>query len=200
MNAKEILYSSNNLNESEEVKRLYNKTHGLTDPGEQMNRNYNWNLDKANHVFGKPEPVEWDGAKKSLMSDNLEGAFPKTVIAEKRLEDFRQATSDMVGRGKFRGALHADIKDDHTFGVKSVLEGNWNVAKCLNGDPNLINEKSLEHDPDLGKNILHRSKLTNAQPKELDPHKTFGVPSIRYDLKQRTKPSVSDLTVKIFIL
>lgn len=180
--------------EPEEVKTLYNKSHGLTDPGEQKKRNYTWYVDKDNHVFGKPEAMEFDGAKKSLCNDFLESQYPKTVVANKRLEDFRQATSDMVGRSKFKGTLHPSIDENHTFGAKSVLGGNWNVAKCIHGDPEEKTSKHLEPDLDLGKPTLHRSKLQNAQPKDIDPEKTFGVPSIRNDLK-RGKVSVADLTV-----
>jgi hypothetical protein len=128
--------------------------------------------------------------------DTLEHAYPQTKIVDKRLEDFRQATSDMLGRSKFKGTLHPSIDENFTFGVKNVLSGAWNVAQCIHGDPEEKTSKHYEPDPDLGKTVLHRSKLINLQPKEIDPEKTFGVPSIRGDLK-RTKPaSVCDMTVR----
>lgn len=189
-----MLYSGSQLVEDEHAKTLYNKSHGLTDPGEQKNRHYNWYVDKSNHVFGKPEPIENDGAKKSLANDFLESNFPKTKIVNKRLEDFRQATSDMVGRSKFKGTLHPDLDETYTFGFKKDSQ-NWNVAKCIHGASEEKTAKHLEADLDLGKNILHRSKLQNAKPKEVDHSKTFGVPSIRYDLPKKNQVSVADLTV-----
>jgi hypothetical protein len=199
LNAKEVLYSGIQLNEPEEVKTLYAKSHGLSDPGEQKNRNYNWYVDKYNHYFGKCNQIEIDGTKKSLCSDFNEAQFPKTKIVDKRLEDFRQATADMVGRGKFRGTLHPSIEENHTFGVMNILSGTWNVAKCIHGDPEEKTSKHLEPDADLGKTLLHRSKLQNVQPREVVPEKVFGLPSIRSDLK-RSRICVSDLTVFIKFL
>jgi len=178
------------------VKTLYNRSHGLTDPGQQKDRNYKWYVDKSNHVFGKNEPLEADGAKKSLTFDFLEAQFPKTKVVDKRLEDFRQATTDMVGRSKFKGTLHPSIEEGHVFGNKNVLGGNWNVAKCIHGDAEQKTEAHLAPDPDLGKSVLHRSKLQNVQPKDLEIDKTFGLPSIRHDLK-KNKVSICDLTVII---
>jgi hypothetical protein len=100
----------------------------------------------------------------------------------------------MIGIGKFRGTLHPNIDESHTFGFKKALGGNWNVAQCLHGDPEQKTVKHIEPDLDLGKGVTHRSKLQNIKPKEFDVNKTFGVPSIRSDLK-RTNPSISDLIV-----
>ena len=50
-------------------------------------------------------------------------------------------------------------------------------------------------DPDLGKNVLYRSKLKSLEPmKNVDGTRAFGVPSIRHDLIKKTV-SVSDQTV-----
>jgi hypothetical protein len=195
-NAKDLIYTCKNIEEPEEAKKLYTRTHGLTDPGEQKDRQYNWNVDKHEYVFGKPDPIEMDGAKKSLRTDFMEANYPKTRIVDKRLEDFRQATSDMVGRGKFKGTLHPDIKEDHVFGCKTIVGENWNVGKCIHGDPEDKNQRHFESDPDLGKSVLHRSKLVTVRPKE-NPisDKMFGIPSIRYDLNKREKTSICDINV-----
>ena len=194
------MYPSNPLSETPEIKNLYNRSHGLTDPGEQKNRNYNWNVDKNQHSFGKPQTIEMDGAKKSLAFDFIGSKYPKTTIVDKRLEDFRQATSDMVGRSKFKGTLHQSIGDNHSFGyAKNALNGEkWNVAKCIHGDPEVKNEKDFKADPDLGKSLLHKSKLHNIIPKEPNASRTFGIPSIRTDLKKRPLSSVTDLAVFLF--
>jgi hypothetical protein len=106
----------------------------------------------------------------------------------------------MVGRSKFKGTLHPSIDENHSFGVNSVLGGNWNVAKCIYGDPDEKTYKHLEPDVDLGKTLTYRSKLQNVQPKEVDPEKSFGVPSIRHDLKRnKERISVCDFTVKIIL-
>ena len=66
-NAKELIYNGSLLNEPDDVKTLYYKTHGLTDPGEQSTRFYNWNFDPKKHKFGFFQEKEIDGAKKSLI-------------------------------------------------------------------------------------------------------------------------------------
>ena len=59
-NAKELIYNGGLLQEPDEVKKLYYKTHGLTDPGEQSSRNYKWNFDPNTHKFGFYQDKEID--------------------------------------------------------------------------------------------------------------------------------------------
>lgn len=193
---KDLIYADMQQKESSPVRKMYQQSHGLTLPGEQKQRNYNWPVNKDTHVFGKGEFIEKDGAKKSLCPDILESQFPKTKIGEKRLEDFRQATSDMLGRTKFRGALNNNLPHDYTFGVKSLKENNWNVGKCLNGDPNILTDKMLEPDSDLGKSVSYRFKNTNMHPSHSNFERNFGVPSVRSDLNAPKERSVCDLKVR----
>ena len=73
----------------------------------------------------------------------------------------------------------------------------WNMGKCINGDAD--NPNLLEADIDLGRSINHKSKLPVNRPKDFDPNKIFGVPSIRYDLTKKKIPSVQNIKVKLFI-
>lgn len=200
-NAKEILYSNVSISETPETKRLYNKTHGLTDPGEQKTRDYNWMFDKNIHVFGKADNKEIDGAKKSLKSDSLNCEFPKTVLVSKRSEDFRQANNDMLGRGKFKGTINenAAFNENFCYGIKSNTKENmWNVGKLIHGDQKLISQKDLEPDRDLGKSTLNRSKLSTAIPHTPDPGRSFGVPSVRTDIPRRgNNTKITERTVDI---
>ena len=198
-NAKELIYSGPVLNEPDNIKALYSKTHGLTDPGEQKNRHYNWYMDKNSHIFGLPQEREYDGTKKSLMNDFTHAPYPHSKIVGKRLEDFRQATEDMVGRSKFKGTLHPMIGDDHIFGKKTLLGGTWNAGQCIHGDPEELTEKHFESDPDLGRSVLYRTKLDTLKPIEYNPNQTFGIPSIRRDL-HRSKVSICDINVYYNIL
>lgn len=131
-----------------------------------------------------------------MITDFLEASYPKTKIVDKRLEDFRQATDEMIGKSKFKGTVRSDIDENFVFGIKSIKgDEMWNLGKCLHGDPDLQNPFLVEPDKDLGKSIMHKSKLSAVQPKEYDPTKIFGVPSIRYDLPKKKNPSVNDITV-----
>lgn len=193
-NVKDLMYYSSNLEETEENKKLYKTTHGFSDPGEQKVRNYNWrNVDLNSHSFGKTQEMERDGVKKSLMSDYFQGNLPKTIIVDKKLEDFRQATEDMLGKTKYKGTLNENIPHDFVFGIKSIKknENNWNLAKCMYGDKT----KKIETDKDLGKSIVYKSKLSTIQPKDFNNEIVYGTPSVRKDLPKKKNISVSDVTV-----
>lgn len=194
--AKDLIYNPI-PEETAGVKKLYSKTHGLSDPGSQRDRNYNWHsIDKKNHVFGKFHPIEKDGAKLSLITDFLEASYPKTKIVDKRLEDFRQASEDMIGKSKFKGTLKSDIDENFVFGLQSFKANEmWNVGKCLYGDPDSQNTQLIEQDKDLGKSISYKSKLNIFKPKECEVSKVFGLPTIRYDLPKKKLVSVTDWTV-----
>ena len=194
LNAKEVIYNGCKLEEEPNVKALYQKTHGLSDPGEQKNRNYKWYFDKDKHAFGLPQEKELDGAKKSLLMDTLESPYPKTKLVNSRLENFRQATENQLGKPKYHGTLHPKIGPDHTFGVPNKLSGFWNAGKCIFGDPHEINKEAVEPDKDLGRDFRYKSKIKNLQPIEHDPNQIYGVPSIRRDLKKKSRVSVTDLT------
>ena len=201
LSTKDLIYPKNKLVEDEKYKKMYQRTHGLSDPGEQKDRNYNWYVNKNQHIFGLNQPLEKDGCKKSLRPDLLESEYPKTLIGEKRLEDFRQATSDVVGRSKFKGTLRPDIDPtEYIFGVKSLRGVNWNVGKCISGDPEAKTELMMVPDTDLGKNVNFRSKNNTLHPKECESGRMFGVPSIRTDLPTKNMRSVNDLTVSKYFL
>ena len=191
-NAKDVIYNGCLLSEPNEVKKMYQKTHGLSDPGEQKDREYKWNFDKNNHVFGKPQEKEFDGVKKSLLMDQLEGPYPPTKVTNKHLEDFRQATEDMVGRSKSHGSLLPTLGPDHTFGLKSKLGDAWNAGRCIYGNPSEITKASLEPDPDLGRDFRYKLKNKKLTPIDYGYEKTFGVPSIRSDLPKKHFVSVTD--------
>lgn len=194
-NAKELIYKGSLLDEPPEVKKLYYKTHGLTDPGEQSSRFYKWgNIDPKNHSFGYFQEAEEDGVKKSLMTDNLFNPYPQTKLVGKRLEDFRQATEDMLGKSKYFGTLNPKFHDiNHTFGKESKLGDAWNAGRCIYGDGTTVTPESVKPDIDLGRDSHYASKLKSLQPIERDPDKTYGVPSIRSDLPAKKVKSVTDI-------
>ena len=194
-NAKDCIYNGSLLEEPPEVKKLYNKTHGVTDPGEQQTRNYNWMFDPKNHLFGYFVDKELDGVKKSLQTDNLYNPYPKTKLVLKRLEDFRVSTDDMLGRSKYFGTLHpklTSLTDSYAFGKKNNLGDAWNAGRCIHGDPSSINEISVAPDIDLGRDYHYASRLKSLRPSERDPNRVYGIPSIRSDLTKKEYKSVTD--------
>ena len=211
---KEIISNGDHIRETPETKKLYTKTHGLTDPGQQKERNYNWDntgLNPKQHVFGYGFEKEQDGAKKSLQTDYLNTNYMKTIIAKKSLEDFRQANCEMIGKTKFKGALRQDLPEGHTFGLQTIVGGGWNVGnysinkfkgKCLNGD--LTNKKPDFNKPDIDLSTeqrFNKPRVQTAKPVNHDPNRIFGTPSIRkdincpydnYEKKSLTNPNVNN--------
>ena len=202
-NAKDIIYSGPN-EENDYVKKLYYKSHGITSPGQQNTRYYNWNFDPNNHVFGYGEKKENDAVLKSLRSDFLLNPYPQTKLIEKRAEDFRIANEDLLGKGKFHGTLNYKYFDDenHIFGQKSKLGDAWNVGRCIHGDESTINKSALLPDEDLGKSCFYNNnkrlkncKSQNLNNDEIDYNRVYGTPSIRRDLpKPKRGKSVCDFT------
>ncbi len=194
MNAKELIYNGAPLKESDEVKKLYYKTHGVTDPGEQSLRGFKFNVDPNEHKFGFFQEKERDGVKKSLGSDFLYNPYPQTKLVGKRLEDYRQATEDMLGKSKFMGTLAPKFYDnDHTFGKSSNYK-DWNASKCIHGDIyNNTSQSNVEPDIDLGRDVHWKNKLKNLQPSQRDKNRVYGVPSIRNDLPKKELKSVTDI-------
>lgn len=170
--------------------KLYQKTHGHTLPGEQLDRGYKWPVDKHNHIFGISQNIEYDGCKKSLMSDRIGNEYMKTKIVDKHLEDFRQATMEPVGMRKCFGSLNQNLPLDFTYGVKSMKDSNWNAAMCIYGNSTIRSEQDLIPDSDLGKSFFHKSKLKSSLL--INSDRASGIPSIRSDLK-KANPSVADI-------
>ena len=191
---KNLLYNTVHLNEKEEDKKRYLKTHGICEPGYQKQRDYNWPVDKTNFVFGKGEKKEWGGTEKSLKTDFLLAAYPKTKIVEKRYNDFSQASQELIGIPKFRGTLHSSIDSDYVFGQVKKKQGFIsNAANCLTGDTSVIKPEDYHPDADLSKNVRFKSKLAKIIPSEKDQTKVFGLPSIRSDLTSQFLPSIANL-------
>ena len=192
MNAKDLIYYGAQ-EEPENVKELYYKSHGTTDPGKQNTRYYKWNFDPKTFKFGYQEKGEIDGAKNSLNNDGLFNPYPQTKLVNKRAEDFRQATGNVLGKSKYFGTLNPNFYDEnHTFGKESKLGDQWNAGRCIHGDGTTVTPESVKADEDLGRSWRYGSKLKSLQPTQNDLNRIYGVPSIRRDLPKKERRSVSD--------
>lgn len=180
--------------EPEEVKNLYYRSHGTTDPGKPNTRYYKWNFDPQTHVFGYSQKSEIDGAKNSLRTDNLLNPYPQTILMNKRSEDFRAFNNPLLGKGKFYGSLSPKFYDEnHTFGKGSKLGDQWNAGRLIHGDETTANSENLKPDKDLGRDWHYGSKLKSLRPTQKDLNRIYGVPSIRKDLPKRIVKSVTDI-------
>ena len=176
--AKDVLFPAGGEREER------NKTN---DPAVQKERQYNWNMDKAKHSFGYAEAKVLNGAAYSLHPERKDGAFPKTVIVKKTVEDFKAVTHDILGKSKNLGQGKPPIDEEQPFGVSSVGGDPWNAAKCIHGEPT---EKEILPDNDLGRStkVGCRNEVRNDE----DLNRVFGTPTIRLDIPYKEKKSVAD--------
>ena len=193
LSAKNLIYYGAK-DEPEEVKNLYYKSHGTTDPGKQNTRYYKWNFDPKTHLFGYSQKSEIDGAKNSLRTDNLLNPYPQTILMNKRSEDFRAFNNPLLGKGKFFGSLSPKFYDEnHIFGKGSKLGDQWNAGRLIHGDESTANSEAIKPDEDLGRNWRYGSKLKSLRPTQTDLNRIYGIPSIRKDLPKRIVKSVTDV-------
>ena len=191
--AKNLIYYGAN-EEPEEVKNLYYKSHGITDPGQQNTRYYKWNFDPNKHTFGFSPKTELDGAKNSLRTDTLSNPYPQTLLMNKRAENFRAFNNPLLGKGKFYGSLNPKFYDEnHTFGKGSKLGEQWNAGRCIHGDETTVNTESLKPEEDLGRDWHYASKLKSLRPTQNNLTRVYGVPTIRRDLPKRIVKSITDI-------
>lgn len=105
--------------EDEKTRQMYYKSHGVTEAGEQIKRDYNWPIDKNNHRFGLPDPKQLNGAAISLQPETYGSSHPKTLIVKKTVEDFRSTTHEELGKPRNLGQGKPQIPQDHAFGSSS---------------------------------------------------------------------------------
>ena len=169
------------MDEEAAIQDLYRKTHGNYNPGQQKSRNYNWTIDPAEHRFGYSEKKVPNGAALALHSERTEEFFPKTTIVRKTVEDHRSVTTDQLGRTRNLGQGQAPRGPDFVHGIKNVQGADpWNAARCIHGEPS---QEELMPDKDLGKSI--KPNCRNVVWKEEDKDRSFGVPTVRNDIRQR---------------
>ena len=82
---------------------MYQKTHGNIGAGVQNKREYNWNINPDQHVFGYGERVAPNQAARAVHSERFEASFPKTVIVQKTVEDIKSIAHDQLGKAKNLG-------------------------------------------------------------------------------------------------
>jgi len=124
------------LHENPDTHVLYRKTHGNFAPGEQKERDYQWNFDPKEHRFGYAEKRVLNGAALALHSERAEESFPKTVIVKKTVEDHKAVTSDLLGVSKNLGQGQTDRGVEFVHGVKNIQGTDpWNAARCIHGEP-----------------------------------------------------------------
>lgn len=166
--------------------KQYVRTHGDYHPGEQKRRNYDWaaaGIDPAEYTFGGVAKVKAVHGVAKALNPQIEGSASATIVS-KRIEDFKLADADELGRCKTLGCGGA-AGQGHTFGIPSRRnDDEWGVGQLIAGDYSL--EEQMP-DVNLGKSL--RRGFRNV---EADEDRSFGVPTIRTDIPAPGNKSVAD--------
>jgi len=184
--SKELIFPVDFQNEDPDGKfhDMYVRTHASYAPGQQRQRNYNWeaaNIEPGKHTFGlteKVDPNNRNGVAKAL-NPQLGVDYKDTAkIVPAMLEHFYITEKDHLGQVKKLGHGNRNIPPDFAYGAPSEGRNSdsWGVRKLLVGG---YTEEQQIPDVDLGKSIKpgHR----NLAPDD----KVFGLPSVRTDIMRR---------------
>lgn len=133
------------------------KVRGLK-PGEQLRRNYDWDIDVSTHRFGSKGPMPgFNGASSFGQPEDEFRAITST-----RLEHFKNR-QPKLGRGS-----DARPDDSRIYG-RPLVGGTWDARACLQG---AYSEENQQPDFDLG--TTHTPGYRNFQSDAV-----FGIPSVR---------------------
>jgi len=180
------------LSETEEVRALYKKSHNNFQPGERVERGYNW-PEATNDLFfrfGVAAAHGKEGAGVKLALDCMkedDAEFKQTRMVQKVCEDYRNTVHPKFARKThyMQGATGPPMDPNWAYGIKSVTS-DMTARSCIMGYYAL--DEQLP-DQDLGRcTKVGRRNLTKEQ-------RAFGIPSVRTDLEQPPgRRSVADLT------
>jgi hypothetical protein len=188
---KEIIFPRGIEQETPAQKDQYVFTHGSYDPGQMIDRKYNWPKDEAgqpidpkNFAFGLKDKLHSSETAKAALSMDRDGDgnYPHTRIVPLTAEAYREVALDPLGRAKNNMQGKQPLKPDHAYGIKCI-GSDTTVGDCLRG---WYSEPEQMPEFDLGK--CQKVGRRNVP----DGDRAFGVPSIRADITKPERRSCAD--------
>uniref|UniRef100_A0A7S1I3L1 EFHB C-terminal EF-hand domain-containing protein n=1 Tax=Eutreptiella gymnastica TaxID=73025 RepID=A0A7S1I3L1_9EUGL len=184
--SKDLIFPTNDPfdDPDEATHRMYVKTHGSYEAGEQKKIGYNWlahGIDPQSFRFGLVDKNwERDGASRAMRPDNERMA--KTNLVKVELENFKTVAHDALGAPKNYGyGLGRKLGPDHVFGRGNKVD-EWDARRCMQGEYSVQDQMP---DPTM-------SKATRPGFRNLNPEgRTFGMPTVRGD---KPKPKFKKVT------
>lgn len=167
---------------------MYLKSHGSFEPGEQKNREFEWNVNPAEYRFGKGEKNPVHNEMYQVMHpEAVAESFKQTKFVKTNYDDFVNFKDDKLGKPRNLGQT-TNLPADFRYGVK-LSTNEWGVGKCITGEASF---KEVEDDSGLGKSNKIGSRNVTRQG---DENRIFGVPSIRTDVVKPKNLSVANSMV-----
>lgn len=182
--AKDLIYPTV-VEDDSQHHELYLKSHAAFGPGEQRNRNYEWDktgMDPVKHRFGKVESTaRVTNLVEMCLNPAIDESVPKTEITAKQVEDMKN-TRDHLGRARNLGHGERGLPEDHIFGVVGASD-RWDARTCIQGQ---YSAEEQAPDPDLG------CSMTVGWRNVTTETRAYGCPSIRSDVEPPATRSVAD--------
>jgi len=181
------------VKETDDVREQYKKTHNHFEPGERVQRKYNWPMETEDPFFrfgvgamhGKPDGSNMKLALNVMAEDD--GQYKSTKMVQKVCEDYRNTVHPKFGvkTHYMQGDIEKKMDPDWAYGVKSITS-DCTARSCILGYYAL--DEQLP-DQDLGRCTKEGRRNVTTQPR------AFGLPSVRTDLEAPPgRRSVADLT------
>lgn len=181
------------VKETDDVREQYKKTHNHFEPGERVQRKYNWPMETEDPFFrfgvgamhGKPDGSNMKLALNVMAEDD--GQYKSTKMVQKVCEDYRNTVHPKfaVKTHYMQGDIEKKMDPDWAYGVKSITS-DCTARSCILGYYAL--DEQLP-DQDLGRCTKEGRRNVTTQPR------AFGLPSVRTDLEAPPgRRSVADLT------
>jgi EF-hand domain-containing family member B len=189
--AKDLLYPVPEA-ETEEAKRLYQKSHGTFEPGVQRRRyegeNSDLGFDVQKKRFGMVGAMgDQNGVYKCLNNVEVAAANAGSVlhIVPKNVARFKESVEHKLGQCKNLGQAGSRPPNhkEHAYGVVDKSKTTWGAAECIQGS---YTEEDQLPDLDLGRSV------SKGWRNDTTTNRTFGCPTIRTDVKPPKKRSVGD--------
>lgn len=176
---KRVIFPVEMPRDTEEVRQRYRYTHNSFNPGERIERNYNFPAEtkESTFRFGKGEGFVQEGVgARAVLNMDVEddGTYKRTRLVQKNVEDYRhvQHPKLFLKCHAKQGVDGPPIDPNHRFGKVSGVS-DYTAGSCIQGYYSL--EEQLP-DQDLGRCVKPGRRNVTAETR------AFGVPSVRTDI------------------
>lgn len=191
VDSKKVVFPVEQPRDTEEHRAQYRRSHNHYDPGERVDRQYNWPQETGDRYFKfgveAAKGKEGEGMRLAL-SSHLEddGHYKRTKMVPKVCEDYRDVVQPKCAKKihYVQGKTGPPLPVSHAYGVKSITS-DCTARSCILGYYSLPEQLP---DEDLGRcqKPGRRNLTTEARP--------FGVPSVRVDIPPPAVRSCADMT------
>jgi len=179
VDSKFVIFPVETAPDTEDIRAQYRFTHNSYNPGERINRNYNFPPMTQENGFrfggSVAGAIEGEGMRMALNMDvEDDGNYKQTRLVQKVNEDYRHVQHPKVAKAVNvkQGPDGPPLPKDHRFGIKSTVS-DYTAGSCIKGYYTLPEQLP---DQDLGRCTKPGRRNVTSETR------AFGVPSVRTDI------------------